>query len=202
MAVLAGARADPALCAAEREAPLPTPLLMAVDRGHVEAVKMLLQPAAQVPKLLRVPYTPRAAAVEVDVGATGDAQKSAGAAGAGADPDKGAPGSGLAQSPLLLAVARGHSAVARALLDAGAACNILVATGRRPEDAQRPQTRMVGTLGSLPLRWYHHLLLTPVPHCGAGCGDVGGRGPAAARLRHAEGTNNLRAVRPGGYSTG
>ena len=160
--LLAGARADPVLCAAEREAPLPTPLLMAVDRGHVEAVKMLLRPAAQVPKLLRVPYTPRAAAVDVDVGATGDVQKVAGAAsGAGADPDKGAPGSGLAQSPLLLAVARGHSAVARALLDAGAACNILVATGRRPEDAQRPQTRMVRTSGSLPQRWYHHLLAHP-----------------------------------------
>jgi len=53
-------------------------------------------------------------------------------AGRAADPDVGARTSSLHQSPLLLAVARGHAAAVAALLDAGANCAVLVATSRDP----------------------------------------------------------------------
>ena len=43
---------------------------------------------------------------------------------------------------VVVAVPRGHSAIAKALLDAGALCNILVATGRHPDDAKKKETRL------------------------------------------------------------
>ncbi|KAH8052213.1 hypothetical protein JL722_10313 [Aureococcus anophagefferens] len=49
-----------------------------------------------------------------------------------ADPDLGSAASSLHQSPILLAVVRGHADVAAALLDAGCNCGVLVATSRDP----------------------------------------------------------------------
>ena len=43
---------------------------------------------------------------------------------------------------MVVCLFRGHSAIAKALLDVGALCNILVATGRHPNDAKKKETRL------------------------------------------------------------
>ncbi|KAH8076983.1 hypothetical protein JL720_10284 [Aureococcus anophagefferens] len=79
-----------------------TPLLAAVNRGDAPLVRALLSAETEPP-----------------------------AAGP-ADPDLGSAASSLHQSPILLAVVRGHADVAAALLDAGCNCGVLVATSRDP----------------------------------------------------------------------
>jgi hypothetical protein len=94
-----------------------SPLAAAVDRGHVEAVRALVS---------REPGGKRITQGQ------GQGQGQGGLAPAVADPNLGG-GKGWSQSPLLLAVIKGHSAIVGTLLDAGADCTLQIAVGKKSD---------------------------------------------------------------------
>ena len=82
-----------------------TPLLMAIERSDTLLVRALLSKETEPP-------------------------------GRAADPDKGSGPGSVSQAPLLYAVARSRGAsIVESLLEAGANCAILVASSKRPKEA-------------------------------------------------------------------
>jgi ankyrin repeat protein len=107
-----------------------TVLLTAVEKGDTAMVAFLLNPTAGSSAKDRNTAHAKNRVLDVDVDIHGEATaiRTTSKISKGADPNAGIPRAGVMQAPILLAVARGHSEVAKQLLQAGASCNIIVAS--------------------------------------------------------------------------